>query len=409
MPKAPPRSSASAHVNPKATPRERGFTFPAEFERQCATWLSWPRPEGISFPGKYHTVPHNLARIVHAIAHRQDVHINVLNDNWARLVRDQLVHFGLPAKLARERVYFHHIPTNECWCRDHGPAFVVKNGFSQGGPDGSHWAPAGHGPSKPALSQHVAIVDWAFNAWGGKYPPWEADDNVPSVIAQRAKLPLWRVPIVMEGGSVEFNGRGTVLTTTQCLLNKNRNPGLSKATVERALRDYYGQSHVLWLAEGIEGDDTDGHIDDLGRFISPTKLLIAIEDNKRDANYKQLDRALTKLFAMKDQDGRPFDIVTIPMPAPVVHDGERLPATYINFLFIDGECLVPVFGATASAKKTDDRALAIMQDHLPYHRVVPIDCRELIWGLGAIHCLSQQVPMVEGLAQHLRAIASPVP
>lgn len=408
-------SRTSSHANPARTPRELGFTFPAEFERQCATWFTWPRPEGISFPGKYHSVPESLARIVHAVARRQDVHINVLNDNWARLVRDQLVHFGVPAKLAAQRVFFHFMPSNECWCRDHGPAFVVKNGFSQGSPDGEHWSPAEHGtpgsgaPSRRRAIKDVAIVDWSFNAWGGKYPPWDGDDNIPTVIARRAKLPLWRVPIVMEGGSVEFNGRGTVLSTTQCLLNKNRNPGLSRAKVERALLDYYGQSHVLWLGEGIEGDDTDGHIDDLARFISPTKVLIGVEEKRRDANYKQLDRALSKLFAMKDQDGRPFDIVTIPMPAPVVHDGERLPATYINFLFVDGACLVPVFGGSTGAKKTEARALSIMQDHLPHHQVVPIDCRELIWGLGAIHCLSQQVPLVEGLGERLRSIAGQVP
>lgn len=386
---------------PSGTPAELGFTFPAEFERQCATWFTWPRPEGISFPGKYHTVPENLARIVHAVAKRQDVHINVLNDNWARLVRDQLVQHGVPRKVCESRVFFHAMASNECWCRDHGPAFVVRSGYSQGGPDGAGWKPSGHGRS----IKDVGVVDWAFNAWGGKYPPWDGDDAVPSVIAQRAKLPLWRVPVVMEGGSVEFNGRGTVLSTTQCLLNKNRNPKLSRAKIERALRDYYGQSHILWLAEGIEGDDTDGHVDDLVRFISPTKVLIGIEENRRDANYKELDRALAKLFAMKDQDGRAFDIVTIPMPSPVEHDGERLPATFINFLFVDGACLVPVFGRTAAEVRVQERAMEIMQDHMPHHEVVGVDCRELIWGLGAIHCLSQQVPLVPGLGERLRSIA----
>jgi agmatine deiminase len=384
-----------------------GWTFPAEFERQCATWLTWPRPEGISFPGKYHTVPENLARIVHAMATRQDVHINVLNDNWARLVRDQLVQFGVQRKLCDQRVFFHAMASNECWCRDHGPAFVVRSGWSDGGPSGEGWTPAASGHGRSIAD--VGIVDWAFNAWGGKYPPWDGDDAVPSVIAQRAKLKLWQVPIVMEGGSVEFNGRGTVLSTTQCLLNRNRNGTMSRAKIEAALKSFYGQRHVVWLSEGIEGDDTDGHVDDLARFIAPGKVLIGIEESTRDKNYRQLDRALKKLFAMVDQDGRAFEIVTVPMPGRVEHGGERLPATFMNFSFVDGACLVPVFARSASERRVQERALAVMQDHMPHHEVVAVDCREVIWGLGAIHCLSQQVPLVPGLAERLRKIALRVP
>lgn len=390
MPPASPKASS--------TPAQAGFTFPPEFAPQCATWLSWPRPEGISFPGKYHTVPENIARIVKAIVERQDVHINVLNDNWARLVRDQLRAGGVPAKClptdasfdalaagkrkkptTTQRVYFHFIKTNECWCRDHGPAFLVK------------------GHAKDCAGKQVAIVDFGFNAWGGKYPPFGDDDAVPTHIARRSKLKLFTHEAVMEGGSVEFSGEGSILTTTQCLLNTNRNPHLSKEQIEKIVLDFYGQQQVLWLSEGIEGDDTDGHVDDLARFLDPQTIVIAIESNHKDANYRQLQRARKKLHALRTISGEPFEIVEIPMPSPVTHDGQRLPATYINFLFIDGACLVPTFGV-----KQDALALRILQQHLPRHEVIGIDCRELIWGLGAIHCLTQQVPKVPGLKEKLR-------
>jgi agmatine deiminase len=364
------------------TPKALGYTFPAEWEKQEATWFSWPRPEGISFPGKYHTVPENLGRIIREIAARQWVYINVPNENWAFIVRGILDDAGVDLK----RVKFFHIPTNENWCRDHGPAFVINR-----------------------KTKKRAIVDWGFNAWGGKYPPYDADDDVPSEIAYQLGLPVFypyksitiekksntfsvmhRPKVIMEGGAVEFNGAGTVLTTTDCLLNKNRNPDLSKEQIEQYLKDYYGQDHVCWLTGGIDGDDTDGHVDDLARFLSPTKLVMAIQDDPKDVDYKVLKRARKDAEKLRDQSGRPFEIVEIPMPGPVMHDGERLPATYINFLFINGACLVPTFGP----KKTDKKALDILQQHLPQHRVIGIDCRELIWGLGAIHCLTQQMPKV---------------
>jgi agmatine deiminase len=357
------------------TPAAMGYTFPAEWARQEATWFSWPRPEGISFPGKYHTIPQALGRIIREIAARQFVHINVPNENYEYLVKLVLKDCGVNLK----KVRFFHIPTNENWCRDHGPAFVVD------------------------AKGKRAVVDWGFNAWGGKYPPYDADDAVPTKIAQALGLPVFypKNPegvtsnagtspdlVVMEGGAVEFNGAGTVMTTTDCLLNKNRNPGLSKQQIEQYLKDYYGQKHVCWLTGGIEGDDTDGHVDDLSRFLSPTKIVVAIEEDASDVNYKILRRARKQVAALRDQDGKPFEIVEIPMPGPVEHDGDRLPATYINFLFVNGACLVPTFGP----KKRDAAAIKILQQHLPKHDVIGIDCRDLIWGLGAIHCLTQQMP-----------------
>lgn len=346
------------------TPAELGYSFPPEWHPHTGTWFSWPRPEGISFPDKYHTVPENLARIFREIAKREQVHVNVPNGNYERIVREQLKANGCPLR----NIFFHHIKTNESWCRDHGPAFVLKQG--RGG------------------KTQAAIVDWGFNAWGGKYPPYDDDDNVPTRVAEELRLPVFYPKIIMEGGAVEFNGAGTVMTTEACLLNKNRNPGLSKREIERYLRDYYGQRHVCWLGDGIVGDDTDGHVDDLARFINPTTIVIAVEDDPRDENYKILEENRRRVAKLRDQDGRPFDVVEIPMPGVVEHDGQRLPATYVNFYFVNGALLVPTFGD----RRRDRRALATLQKALPKHEVVGIDCVELIWGLGAIHCLSQQQP-----------------
>ncbi len=355
--------------NPKVlheSPLSLGYTFPAEWEPHTGTWFSWPRPEGISFPDKYETVPENLARIFREIARREQVHVNVPNGNYQRIVQRQLKQHGCSLR----NIFFHHIKTNECWCRDHGPAFVVKR------------APGG--------GQRAAIVDWGFNAWGGKYPPFDDDDAVPTLVAQELKLPVFYPKIVMEGGAVDFNGAGTVLTTTDCLLNRNRNPGLTRRQIERYLKDYYGQQHVCWLTGGIEGDDTDGHIDDLARFIGPNKIVIGIESDPKDANYRPLKSARRQLERLRDQAGRPFEIVEIPMPGVVEHDGQRLPATYVNFYFANGALLVPTY----RNRKNDRRAMEILQQHLPRRRVIGIDCVELIWGLGAIHCLSQQQPAV---------------
>ena len=368
------------------TPASLGYIFPPEWAPHRATWFSWPRPEGISFPEKYHTVPENLARVFKEIAPRERVEVNVPNGNYERLVREQLAEHGCPLK----NIFFHHIKTNESWCRDHGPAFVQR--LCKSG------------------KKETAIVDWGFNAWGGKYPPFDDDDHVPTEIAMELGLPVFypggmgvspmssqakshgrnahATGVIMEGGSVEFNGAGTILTTAQCLLNKNRNPKLGKAEIEQYLKDYYGQKHICWLGDGIAGDDTDGHIDDLARFLNPITIVVAMEDDPKDENHDILQDNLKRVKKLKDQDGRPFQIVEIPMPGVVEYDGQRLPATYVNFYFVNGALLVPTF----RHKKNDRKALDILQKHLPRHRVIGIDCVELIWGLGAIHCLSQQQP-----------------
>ena len=345
------------------TPAEHGFSFPAEWAPHAATWISWPRPEGISFPGFYHRSILDVVRVIRAITRFEPVHLNVPNENYARIVRDTLRRGGVSLR----RVVLHEIRTNENWTRDHGPAFVQR--VRRGRTD-------------------TAIVDWGFNAWGGKYPPWDADDAVPTRVAGELGLPVFNADIVMEGGAVDFNGAGTVLTTTSCLLNKNRNPGLTKVEIERYLKAYYGQQHVIWLGEGIAGDDTDGHVDDLARFLDERTIVTAVESDPRDENFTLLAANRKRLDRVRDQAGRPFTIVELPMPRPVVHEGMRLPATYVNFYFVNGAVLVPTFGD----RERDGEALRILRRVLPNRTVVGVDCRALIWGLGAIHCLTQQQP-----------------
>jgi agmatine deiminase len=404
----------------EGTPLQHGFTFPAEWAPQAATWFSWPRPEGISFPTKYHTIPANLAAIMREIVPRQLVRINVPNANYERIVREQLAEHGLSTGQLRTRVRFHHLMTNESWCRDHGPAFVVKAAKEP--------SPRSKAATAQPKASAIAIVDWGFNAWGGKYPPFDSDDAVPQRIAdlitrgapvdpldpqgkyaptdilERSRFAGVFAPahakgngealgkglrrVVMEGGAIEVNGAGTLLTTTSCLLNKNRNPKMSKALIEQCLKDCYGQSHICWLGEGIVGDDTDGHIDDLARFLTPRTLVIAREKNRKDANYHILEENAENCRKLRDQDGHPFDIVQLPMPKAMEHKGQRLPATYLNFLFVNGALLVPTF----QDRTNDAKALNILQDALPWMQVIGIDCTQLIWGLGAIHCLTQQQP-----------------
>ena len=346
------------------TPAEHGFSFPPEWYPHSATWISWPRPEGISFPGRYQEAIDNIAGLIRVLVQREEVHLNVQNENYRRIVTDFLQSQRVPMR----RVHFHFIPTNEAWARDHGPAFVLR---------------------ERRKKVQAAIVDWGFNAWGGKYPPWDADDAVPTRIAEELKLPVFYPGIVMEGGAVDFNGAGTVLTTTSCLLNKNRNPKLSKRRIEQYLRNYYGQKHVVWLGDGIEGDDTDGHIDDLARFIDERTIVIGMEGNTLDRNYKILRRARRVLDGAVDQDGLPFDIIELPMPRPITIDRQRVPATYMNFYFCNGALLVPTFGQASR----DKQAIRMLQRHFTNREVIDVDCQGLIWGLGAIHCFTQQQPL----------------
>lgn len=338
--------------------------MPAEWEPHAGTWFTWPRPEGISFPGKYETVPPVYAELIRHLVTVEDVHINVWHAQMEQWVRGLLRENRTPL----ERVHFHHFPAYEPWCRDHGPIFLVRE---QNG------------------KRERAVVDWGYNAWGGKYPPFDLDDAVPQHIAKLRGLPLFSPGIVMEGGSIEVNGCGTLLTTEACLLNPNRNPHLNKAQIEQHLRDFLGVTNILWLGDGILGDDTDGHIDDLTRFVNPTTVVTVIEEDPQDVNHEILQDNLRRLRGLKDQDGRPLRIVELPMPGVIEHDGQRLPASYANFYIANELVLVPTYRAANDAK-----ALAILQREFPNRRVVGVDSTELIWGLGSFHCISQQEPAV---------------
>lgn len=349
-------------MNDRLTPSELGYRMPAEWEPHAGTWLTWPRPEGISFPDKYDTVPDVYAEFIRHLVAVEDVNINVWNGEKEAWVRGLL----LERKVPMDRVIFHHFPAYEPWCRDHGPIFVVRD---------------------RAGRRERAVVDWGYNAWGGKYPPYDLDDAVPQHVAALRKLPLYSPGIVMEGGSIEVNGAGTLLTTEACLLNKNRNPHLSKAEIENHLKQQLGVSNILWLGDGIVGDDTDGHIDDLSRFTDANTVVTVVEEDPADENYGLLQDNLERLKTMKDQDGRPLRIVELPMPGVVEYDGQRLPASYANFYIANESVLVPTY-----RHANDQRALEVLRPLFPGRRVVGIDSMELIWGLGSFHCISQQEP-----------------
>jgi len=344
-----------------ATPRTAGYRMPAEWERHEATWLSWPRPEGISFPGLYARIPALWVRMAAELAAGELVRVNVLDEADERAVRAELA--AVPG-LDPERVVLHRVPTDEPWCRDHGPIFVVR-------------------ADPPAL----AVVDWGYNAWGGKYPPYDRDDRVPAAVAAILGVPRFAPGMILEGGSIDVNGRGTVLTTEACLLNPNRNPALGRAAIERRLADFLGAPAVVWLGDGIAGDDTDGHVDDIARFVGPRTVLAAVEPDPADPNHAPLADNLARLRAARDQDGRALDIVALPMPGAVAREGHRLPASYANFYVANAVVLVPTF-----AHRNDAAALAVIARCFPGRRVVGIDARELVWGLGAFHCVTQQQP-----------------
>jgi agmatine deiminase len=341
------------------TPAALGYRMPAEWEPHAATWLSWPRREGISFPDSFDRVLPALRAMAEALIESEQVCINVGND--AHEVEARAVLDGL----SMERITFYRIPTNEPWCRDHGPIFLTRN-----------------------TDPRLAIVDWDYNAWGGKYPPCDLDEVVPTRAARFLDVPVFYPRMILEGGSIEVNGAGALLTTESCLLNPNRNPCLGRAEIEQRLRDYFGIQEILWLAEGIEGDDTDGHIDDLARFVSEHTVVMVVEENREDENYQPLQENLARLSEMKI-DERQIEIIALPMPKRIVREGLRLPASYANFYIANSCVLLPTF-----ADPNDETALSILRNLFPDRRVIGIDCRELIWGLGTFHCLTQQQPAV---------------
>ncbi len=264
-----------------------------------------------------------------------------------------------------ERITFYRIPTNEPWCRDHGPVFLTRD-----------------------VGPRLAIVDWDYNAWGNKYPPFDLDEVVPTRVAQFLDLPVFYPRMILEGGSIEVNGAAALLTTESCLLNPNRNPQLSRGEIEQRLGDYLGIREIFWLGDGIAGDDTDGHIDDIARFVSARTVVAVIEEDRDDENYEPLQENLARFREMKIGQ-RKIDILVLPMPKKIVREGLRLPASYANFYIANRCVLVPTF-----ADPNDEVALSTLQKLFPDRRIIGIDSRELIWGLGTFHCLTQQQPAI---------------
>lgn len=347
---------------PSSKPKDLGYYFPAEFHEHVATWLSWPHKEA-SWPGKIETIFPVYAKFIKLVAEGEHVNINVVDE----AMKLKALHYleAENADLSKIRFFLH--PTNDAWCRDHGPAFLIN----------------------PTAMDKKIIVDWGYNAWGGKYPPYDLDDNIPTLIAKHYNIPVVYPDIVMEGGSVDFNGKGTVLTTTSCLLNPNRNPKLTQKQIEENLHDYYGVDHILWLCDGITGDDTDGHIDDLTRFVNHNTVVTVVETDKKDENYKPLQDNLRELAKMRLENGKQMNIVELPMPCALVHEDMRLPASYANFYISNKYVVVPTF-----RDKHDDHALQTLQQVFPERTVVGLDSTDIIWGLGSFHCLSQQEPAV---------------
>lgn len=334
--------------------------WPAEWEQQKAVWISWPHRDDL-WQGGLTELTGRYAELCAAISRQAAVHINAA----------AALHPAITAILERYRVsnfrLFDH-PTNDVWCRDHGPIFVKR-------PDGSN-----------------QIADWTFNAWGGKFAPWDADNEIPRHIARSLQLPRLSSDIILEGGALEGNGQGLIITTEAVLLNPNRNPGCTKADLERELHRMMGTRQVFWLGQGIEGDDTDGHIDDMVRFVNPTAVVSITESDSRSPHYRALAENNERLQDLRTPEGERVEVIPLPMPEPLIAKDwrlEQLPASYANFLICNRSVIVPIF----MQDRLDDRALGILRECFPGYDVVGLDARRLVIEGGAIHCITQQQPL----------------
>ena len=340
---------------------KKGFYFPAEWHRHKATWLSWPHnPE--TWPGGIDEIFDGYVHFIEEIAKGEDVCLLVGDRYMERQAKNLLSE----RSINQDRIRFYHHPTNDAWCRDHGPCFLINQEGDK------------------------IVVDWEYNAWGAKYPPYHLDNAIPAQVANDLGLRYVQPGFVLEGGSVDFNGAGTVLTTTACLLNPNRNDGATRESVEQVFKDYFAVQQVLWLEYGIAGDDTDGHIDTITRFVSEDTVVTAIEDDPSEENYQPLQENFKALSSMKLHNGQPLQVHTLPMPGPIINQGQRLPASYANFYICNNSVLVPTYN-----DPNDQKALSILADLFENRKVVGVDASELIRGLGSLHCLCMQEPISE--------------
>ncbi len=349
-------------------PANFGYRWAAEWEEQASVWLSWPRNPN-TWPEHFEPVPEEFAQFVRLLAEYEPV--NVLAGG--REVMEQ----ARSLVGCVRNVTLHDIPTNDSWCRDHGPTFLSRPAEQSANSRGS------------ADELPAALVDWEYNAWGGKYPPFDLDNEVPKRIAELQVRRRFVPGIVLEGGAIDGNGAGCILTTQSCLMNPNRNPQLSQDNMERYLRDYLGAKKVLWLTGGeIAGDDTDGHIDQIARFVNPTTVVVSTCDDPTDENYLPTQQNVRELREMTDQDGRALEIVSLALPRALYCDEQRLPAGYCNFLIGNGVVVVPQFGDPA-----DEVAIKTLLPLFPGREVRGCPSLALVWGLGSFHCLSQQEPL----------------
>ncbi len=338
------------------TPAALGYRMPAEWHTHAATWLAWPT-DPQTWPDRVPQAEAAYLQIMAALAPHERINLLVDDETTEAAVRARCTFSHA------ERINFIKLPTVDSWIRDYGPNFIINE------------------------ARGLAYNHWVFNAWGNKYEELKRDSAIPAQLESLLGVPRFVPGIVMEGGAIDVNGAGAVLTTEQCLLNPNRNPQLERKEIEQYLKDYLGVEQVLWLGEGIVGDDTDGHVDDIARFVASDTIVCALEDDPTDANYKLLRANYERLQRMTDMQGRPFEIVTLPMPGVVGGRDDRLPASYANFYIANGVVLLPVFGHA-----NDARAVATLERLFPTRRVVPINAEALVWGMGTIHCLTQQQP-----------------
>ena len=369
------------------TPRALAYRMPAEWEPHEATWLAWPHnPE--DWPGKFAAIPWLYAEIVRLIAARERVHLIVEDAAMEKRVRSMLTRNSVDLT----RVDFHQWPTDRGWMRDSGAIFLRN--------------PKGE----------IAATNWQFNGWA-KYDDWHLDDKIPGRISKLLKMPEWQPSIqnqkgakhriVLEGGSIDVNGAGLMLTTEECLLSpiQQRNPGVTREQLEQVFSDFLGIDQVIWMNRGIAGDDTHGHVDDITRFAAADTIITAIEPDTRDANHEPLAENLARLKAARTPHGKQFNLIELPMPRPVVFRGQRVPASYANFYIANGVVLMPTF------HDANDRvALNILADAFPGREVIGVHSVDLIWGLGALHCMTQQQPkagnmraMQQGSGEEMRA------
>ncbi|WP_263418809.1 agmatine deiminase family protein [Terriglobus albidus] len=346
------------------TPSEKNFRMPAEWAPHTSTWIAWPH-NAEDWPAKFQPIPWVYAEIVRHLSRVEDVNILVNDAASEKRARNILRRAG--ANLAR--LHFHLWKTDRVWLRDSGPIFVRN-------PQGE-----------------LAVTNWKFNAWA-KYPNWHNDDRIPTQVAELYDMPAFEPHVgphrlVLEGGSIDTNGEGILLTTEECLLSEvqQRNPGVSREQLEKAFHDYLGIDQVIWLNRGCAGDDTHGHVDDISRFVGVNTIVTAVEHNTRDENHLPLAENLDRLRSARNLKGEPFQIIELPMPSPVLFEGQRLPASYANFYIANNLVLVPTFN-----DKNDRIALNTLAECFPDREVVGIHCGDFIWGLGALHCMTQQEP-----------------